>query len=180
RSGVGFDSCENEAVAGDQVRLTNYAAVIWAAGNESTADETFSAAEQTRISDYLARGGRLFVSGSEIAWDLDRDSGPTAADRAFLNNVLRADLGGNANDDAGTNFFGAAPLGIFNGNASAKFDDGTAGIYNVDFPDRLTLVGSDPALLYSGGMGNAGVQYEDSVTGSKLVYWGFPFETITS
>jgi hypothetical protein len=180
RSGVGFDSCENEAVANNLVRLTNYGAVIWAAGNESTADETFSATEQTRMADYLSRGGRLFVSGAEIAWDLDRDSGPSASDRAFLNNVLRADLGGDTNDAAGTYFFGPVVPGIFSGNSAARFDDGAAGIYNVSFPDRLTPVGSQPALVYSGGSRAAAVQYADASNGARLVYLAFPFETITS
>ena len=179
RSGVALDACENEAVANNQVRLTNYAAVIWAAGNESTADETFSSVEQTRVSDYLTRGGRLLVSGSEIAWDLDRDSGPSAADRAFLNNVLRADLNGDTNDDAGTYVF-TSPTGIFTGNPGGRFDDGSFGIYNVQFPDRLTPVGSQAAMLYSGTANAAAIQYGDANTGSRLVYMGFPFEAITS
>ena len=62
KNGVGYDSCQNEAIAGGQVRLTNYAAVIWACGEESTADETFSAQEQTRVAEYSNLGGRLFVS----------------------------------------------------------------------------------------------------------------------
>lgn len=181
KAGVPFDSCQNEAVATAQIRLTNYAAVIWAAGQESTADETFNSLEQTRIAEYLNAGGKLFVSGAEIAWDLDRDSGPSAADRTFLNNYLHADLGGDTNDDAGTYSFAAAAGSIFGGNASARFDDGSFGIYNVQFPDRLTPVGANAqaALLYSGGR-TAAIQHVDGANGSRLVYFGFPFETITT
>ncbi|HKI69955.1 MAG TPA: fibronectin type III domain-containing protein, partial [Verrucomicrobiae bacterium] len=88
--GVAFDTCQSETVASGLVALTDYPIVIWACGNESTADETFSSAEQAKVSAFLAGGGELFTSGAEIAWDLDRTSGPTAADRNFIHNELHA------------------------------------------------------------------------------------------
>jgi hypothetical protein len=182
-SGVAFDSCQNESIAANTIRLTNYAAVIWALGNESSADETFSSTEQSRVAAYLDRGGPMFVSGSEVGWDLDRSIGPTAADRAFLNAYLHADLGGDTNDDAETFSFSAAPDSIFAGNAAAQFDDGTRGIYYVEYPDVLSPRGSGAvaALNYSGGIGGpAGIQYDGTAGGGKVVLFGFPFETITS
>jgi hypothetical protein len=183
KNGVAFNSCQNEAIINNQIRLTDYQAVIWAAGNESTADETFNSAEQVRITEFLNAGGSLFISGAEIAWDLDRNSGPTAADRAFLNNQLHAGLNGDTNDDAGTYTFTAATNGVFAGNANGRFDDGAAGTYNVQYPDVLTPVGAGAvvAMRYSGaGTGPAAIQHLDTSTGSKVVYFGFPFETITS
>ena len=181
RNGVGYDSCQNEAIANNQVRLTNYAAVIWACGQESTAEETFSVTEQSRVAEYLDRRGRLFVSGSEIAWDLDRSTGPTAADRAFLNNYLHATLGNDTNDDAGTYTFSPLPAGVFSGNSNARFDDGSFGIYNVQYPDRLTPTGDAVATLaYIGSGGTAALQHVNSAAGSRLIYFGFPFEAITT
>jgi hypothetical protein len=183
RCGVAFDSCQNEAILTGQVALSNYPAVLWALGEESTVDETFSNAEQTRVTAFLNAGGRLFLSGSEIAWDLGRASGPTAADRAFLQNQLHASLGGDTNDDAGTDSFAPVPGGIFTGGPAGRFDNGTAGIYDVRFPDVLTPVGpnAQAALNYTGGLpGAAAIQHADPATGSKLVYLGFPFETITN
>lgn len=179
--GLPFDSCQNEAVASGLVPLANYSIVIWNCGNESTADETFSSAEQSRIAAFRAAGGHLFVSGSEIAWDLDRDSGPTTADRAFLNNQLHADLNGNANDDSGIYNFTPVAGSIFAGNASGTFDDGSKGLYAVGFPDVLTPTGSgaSAAINYTGG-GAAAIQYDGSAGGGRVVYLGFPFETITS
>jgi hypothetical protein len=163
-NGVPYDSCQNEAIIANVVRLTNYAAVIWGAGNESTADNTFNATEQVRVSDYLDRAGRLFVSGAEIAWELNGT--------AFLSNYLHAAL---ENDDAGTYNFSAVPGSVFSGNPVARFDDGTLGTYNVAYPDRLTpLGGAMNAVSYSGG-GAAGLQWNN-----QLVYLGFPFETITT
>jgi hypothetical protein len=73
-AGYAFDSCQNEAVAGDLVAMTEYPIVDWACGSESTADESFSTTEQVKVTEFRATGGHLFVSGSEIAWDLDRAS----------------------------------------------------------------------------------------------------------
>jgi hypothetical protein len=135
------------------------------------------------VTNFLNAGGRLFLSGSEIAWDLGRASGPTAADRAFLQNQLHASLGGETNDDAGTYSFAPVPGGIFTGDPAGRFDNGTAGIYDVRFPDVLMPVGpnAQAALNYTGGLpGAAALQHADPSTGSKLVYFGFPFETISN
>jgi hypothetical protein len=178
--GFAYDSCQNEAVSGGQINLTNYPVVIWACGNESTADESFSSAEQGVVSAFLAAGGNLFVSGSEIAWDLDRPSGPTAADRNFLHNQLHATF---ASDDSGVYTFTPTGGSIFTGNTDGLFDDGSNGIYAVGFPDVLTPTGggATAAINYPGvGGGAAGIAYEGSSGGGKMVYFGFPFETIPS
>lgn len=178
-SGVVFETANHNAVIDGTVSLTNYPAVVWLLGEESTADETFSALEQSLVAAYLNAGGNLFVSGSEIGWDMDRPSGPTAADRDFYHNQLRAAY---AADDANTYAFAPLGAGIFAGNVSGGFDNGTRGTYNVDFPDVLLPTnGSVAAISYSGGTGGtAGIQYDGSLGGGKVVNWGFPFETITN
>jgi D-alanyl-D-alanine carboxypeptidase len=180
--GVAFETAHHSAAVNAAVALTNYAALVWLLGEESTADESFSAAEQPLVTEYLARGGHLFVSGSEIGWDLDQASGPTAADRNFYRTQLRAALNGNVNDDANTYSFSAEAGTIFSGNPASGFDNGTRGTYNVDFPDVLTPTnGSMRALVYAGaGNRAAAVQYDGSLGGGKLVNFGFPFETITN
>jgi hypothetical protein len=177
--GVGFDSCQSNDVAAGRVDLKRYQTVVWLSGEESTADETFSTAEQSAVSGYLAQGGRLFASGAEIGWDLDRTSGPTAADRAFYNSALRADY---ASDDAGTYNVTAAGGSIFAGLAAFAFDNAAGATYDVDTPDVLaTIGGSTAALTYSGGTGGtAAVQYADAATKSRVVTFGFPFESIST
>jgi hypothetical protein len=178
-AGWAFDSCQNEAVANNQVTLGNYAIVIWAAGNEGVADETFTATEQTRLASYLAAGGALFASGAEIAYDLGRASGPTTADRDFLQNQLHASFSA---DSSASYTVTTAPTGIFAGRTSATFDNGNNGIYWVKAPDALAPVGSaTTALSYSGGTGGAAaIQYDGAVGNGRVVLFGFPFETITS
>jgi len=175
-AGYAFDSCQNEHIASGAVRLTDYAVVIWACGQESVSDETFSTAEQNAVTAFRAAGGSLFVSGSEIAWDLDRASGPTAADRAFFNSQLKADLASDADDDSGSYTLHAAAGGIFAGMAALTFDDGTRGVYPVQSPDVLTPQGGAvAALTYASG--TAALQYAGS--GGRVVYLGLPFETIS-
>ena len=75
------------------------------------------------------------------------------------------------------------PGSIFSGNATGGFDDGSKGIYWVGYPDALTPTGAGAAaaINYPGyGGGAAGVRYDGSAGGGKVVYFGFPFETITA
>jgi hypothetical protein len=180
---MGFDSCQVQAVTNGTISLTNYGIVVWECGNQSSADRTFNSAAQATVTAFLTAGGHLFASGSEIAWDLDRASGPSTADRNFLHNQLHASLISNTNDDSGSYGFIPAAGSIFGGNATGAFDDGSQGIYWVGYPDAVTPTGSGAAAAlnypdYSGGA--AGVRYDGSAGGGKVVYFGFPFETITS
>src|ERR1035438_5583641 len=178
-AGVAFDSCQHLAITNDLVALTNYPIVIWACGNESTADESYSSAEQTKVAAFLAGGGNLFTSGAEIAWDLDRPSGPTTADRNFIHNQLHAAY---VADSSGVWNFTAVTNSIFAGNTNGAFDDGSKGIYLVGYPDLIAPTnGAAMSVNYSNVTGGAaGILYNGTAGGGKVVYLGFPFETILS
>ncbi len=178
--GLAFDSCHHAAVTNDLVALTNYPAVIWACGNDSVADESFNTVEQAKVTAFLTNGGSLFVSGAEIAYDLDRASGPTAADRNFLHHQLHAAF---VADSSSAWNFSANVASLFAGNTNGVFDDGSQGIYLVGFPDVVapTNYGAWSAVNYSNVVsGAAGIFYNGTAGGGKVVYLGFPFETITS
>jgi hypothetical protein len=178
-AGWAFDSCQNETVMNNQVALAHYAVVIWACGNETLGDETFNSTEQSRLAAYLAGGGNVFVSGADVANDLDRPSGPTTADRDFLHNQLHAAY---ANDNSASYTAAPASGGIFAGRGNATIDNGNNGIYWVQTPDALSAYGPGAAvaLNYSGGTGGAAaIQYDGSAGGGRVVLFGFPFETIT-
>ncbi len=179
-AGVVFDGASNEAILSGAVPLASYQAVVWALGNESTADETFSSAEQALVGAYLDGGGRLFASGAEIAWDLDRFTGPTAGDRAFFNTYLGADYVG---DDAETFTVQGVNGGasIFSGLGSFSFDPALGAPYGAYYPDRVNAIGASASvcMTYSGGFGgNAAVQQDTGVF--RTVHFGFPFECIAS
>lgn len=163
------DSCANEAVEAGTVNLSSYSAVIWILGEEATTERTFSTTEQTRVQTYLDAGGKIFVSGAEIGYDLDYQN----YGRSFYNNYLKADYVGD--DSATYNAVGSA--GIFTGLGTITFDNGSS-IYDVDWPDQLAAYGGSTVnMIYSGGSGgNAGIEYSGTF---KVVNWGFPWETIT-
>lgn len=167
---VAFDSCSNEAVRDGIVPLTDYQVIDWILGEESTADETFDENEQEHIKQFLMMGGSLFVSGAELAWDLDQRGSIT--DQLFYRNFLRAHYAG---DDANT-YTVTGTGGIFVDIGAFMIDDGRRR-YDVDFPDQLAPVSPATAnLVYVGGSsGHAAIEYAGVY---KLVYFGFPFEAI--
>jgi N-acetylmuramoyl-L-alanine amidase len=165
-----FDSAANEAVASDDLNITQYSIVDWILGEESSEDHTFDAAEQAALATHLANGGALFVSGAEVGWDLaTRENGPD-----FYRTYLGADMAG---DDAGTYLVTPTAEGIFAGLGDIEFRDN----YDADFPDQLTPgSGSIATLNYLGGAGGvAAIQY-DAGGCQRVVYLGFPFETIAA
>jgi len=187
---LNFSSASNDAVFKGFVDLNDYDIVFWMLLDESTADETFNSIEQGIVADYLTNGGKLFVSGAEIGWDLV-EKGSTA-DKAFYTNYLRAKYISDAPNNESATYYTASPVsgGIFDGVGNINFDNGTHGTIDVDWPDAITIADenkvsynetsykgiTDPLKGYSGisyvGYFGAGDQV------GKVVYLAFPFETI--
>lgn len=180
-----FSSATNEAIQDALVNLGTYKAVDWILGKESTANETFNSAEQTLVQNYLQQGGNFFTSGSEIGWDLDYSG--SATDKAFYNNYLKASYVADAPGGQASTWYktvNESTGSIFNFNDTTYFDNGTNGTYNVDYPDvinpinggvatlRYSSASSDKSAVYFSGMFSGGT------SNGKLVYMGFPFETI--
>lgn len=182
--GYAFSSATNDAVINGIVNLPDFTNVDLILGEESTADETFSTAEQGLMQTYLDNGGHLFVSGAEIGWDLDHLG--SAADQSFYHDYLKCTYVYDApNDQSNTYYlFEALPSTIFTtGMSGYAFDDGTHGTYNVDYPDVIDAVnGGIVGLQYGAVVNNyAGVYYKGLFNGldtGKVVTFGFPFETI--
>lgn len=163
------DTCTNEAALTDACPIGDYPIVVWALGEESTDTLSVAPDEQVALTEYLAGGGGLFVSGAELAFDLGTSSRPE--DQTFLNDVLHA---GYVGDDAGTHTIApsagfAAELGL----ASFLTPDRMV----VDYPDQLEpLDGAEPIVDYVGGAGGvAGLRFDG---GYRVVAFGFPLESI--
>ena len=177
---VAYDACANEAIIDGLIDLKDYDMVWWILGDESTVDETFNTVEQDSVKSYLDAGGKLFVSGSEIGWDLDNKG--SASDKAFMHNYLKAAY---AEDDAGNyNVSGAAGT-VFEDLQFAYSQDGShPGTYPEDYPDVLTTKNGSVIALKYGNNKTAAVSYEGTAPGGtvpgKVMVMGFPFETITS
>ncbi|HOW97679.1 MAG TPA: glycosyl hydrolase family 18 protein, partial [Kiritimatiellia bacterium] len=172
-----FDSCDNDAVADGDIDLTDYFAAYWILGRESTADETISDAEQALVTAFLNQSNRLFVSGTELGWDLQQYG--AASDKSFCSNYLKTAY---VADDAGTNVAAARASGVFGGLANLVFDyTGTGPVYRAAYPDTLATAGSPAstaALVYGTSAGGASVAAISYSNQYRLVVMGFPFETI--
>ena len=176
-AGYAFDSASCERVADGSINLTNYGIVLWCLGQESTADETFSATEQNLVTAYLLNGGNLFVSGSELGYDLELSGSATGADKNFLNNVLQVHA---VNNNASTTKIANCNAdGIFKGFIPKDFSkDYSGGYYDTLTPDAFTGVGTVAVsgMTYADTGLGAATQYQDGT--KRVVVMGFPFEMI--
>lgn len=167
---VGFASASNEAFT--SMTLAPYAQIDWIAGNESSEDKTISTTEQAALTTFLNGGGDLFVSGSDIGYDLINQSGGAA----FANNTLRINY---VSNDADSYDVTPTTQGIFAGMQPFDFDPGMGARYDASNPDVISArTGGRAALSYVGGAGGtAAVQY--TTTTFNVVTLAFPFETIS-
>ena len=168
---VEFNSIKNSELQNNSFHLEDYDYIFWILGDESTIDETFNNAEQTLVANYLNTGGSLFVSGSEIGWDLDYKG--SSEDKSFYSNYLKATY---ISDDAGS----SSVFGV----ANSSLDGCSLNIgqtYEEDYPDEIAPQnGSSLSMKYSNGKG-AGVEFTgyfgNSSVQSSLIHLAFPLET---
>lgn len=181
------ESCTHKAITDKLLTLNKYRMVDWIVGEQGTTDSTFTPAEQNYITAYLQQGGYLFTSGSEIGYDLFLYG--SVADKSFYNNYLKARFISDAPDNSASTFYSSLvkPIAtsIFGMNDTLNFDNGTHGTYDVKYPDAIApLNGSQADLHYNTPSDTeyACVHFAGIFTGGtklgKLVYMGYPFETI--
>lgn len=185
KAGIYSDCVTNDAVTNGLFDLQNYEIVDYVLGDESTVDETFSISEQSLVKQYLQSGGKLFVSGAEIAWDLDNKGG--SSDKNFCHNFLKMKYIYDAPQNSSGTYYSAAPYGtnIFDGLQTFSFDNGTHGTINVKYPDQIDATeGALPFLQYAGtsSISYAGVFFSGLFSGGskngKVITMGVPFESI--
>jgi hypothetical protein len=167
-----FDSAVHAAITFGDVGVGNYQLVDWIGGEEQAPDVSLNATDQSLLQSFLSGGGALLISGAEIGFDMV-SAGYGAP---FYNNTLHA---GFLSDDAGA--YSVTPTGgnIFDGLGAFSFDDSTHGTYDVDWPDRFNPQGgAQSALVYNGGLGGGAALTYASGPCTRLVYMGFPIETV--
>ena len=162
-----FDGATHEAVGAST--LNRYLAVDWILGRQSKGSGPFTPGEQALVAAYLDAGGALLASGTDVAWGLGSNGGPS--DQAFLRDYLKASF---SDDDAGIHQAAPVAGGLFDGVPPFSFDDGTHGTYDAANPDVIAPEGSAAVLEYAGGK-TAAVSFAGT---HRLVYLAFPFETI--
>ncbi len=185
-NGKYFNSATNDAILDGLFNLEDYFLVDYILGEESTVDESFSSAEQSLVSNYLKNGGNLFVSGAEIAWDLDYKG--SSSDKNFIWNYLKMQYAADAPfGQSGTYYTVNIVQNDFIGSLNQfNFDNGTHGTYNVKYPDVIYPKGGAVGFIQYSALdtqnGFAGIifdgLFENGLTPGKLLALGFPFETI--
>lgn len=154
-----YDSISDERLS--RVDLSRYRLVVWATGEESTVDETFSTEQQELLRPWWEQGGAIWASGAEILWDLDHRGTP--GDRAFASEVLGASMQA---DSANTR--SAYGVGLLDG-LDLSFPDATSP-YPIEWPDELS---SDRPVIASYDTGTTA-----AILGERVALFGFPFESI--
>ena len=205
--GWGFDSVSGRGLAAAAAVQTSaaaalapYAMVDWLLGEQRTTmpppahDETTGSADRMKpefiawpkgqqkiVRDYLAGGGRLFVSGAYVATDLQVSPLADAEDRAFLKDVLRTRwLSACASR---TNFVEPSTTdGPFKGMTGVWLSRGIGedGVYGVESPGAIEgLPKSEPAVLrYSDGKAGAAIAATSGA--GRIVVLAFPFECVVN
>ena len=157
-SNFAFDGATDEAIA--DLDLAAYRAIDWVAGEDTRE------LPRDALAAYAAGGGKLLVSGAEVVWALDSQTGPE--NQQFVREVLHASL---AADDAET-YDVTALDGPFAGLAPFTFLDTADNGYDAEFADVLVPeAGATPVLAYPGDR-VAAVAWESGIV------VGFPLEVI--
>jgi hypothetical protein len=146
--------------------------VIWFTGGDGMYGESISSAEQGMLTTYLESGGRLFINGGDIGYDLGLVG--SSADNAFYAQYLKAVAGGDQN---GVTVTEGLTGSIFAGQAM-RFGQN----YMEAYPDVVNPSGGSTVCLRYPSGAAAGIQYVGAFGLSSLpgalVHLGFPAETI--
>lgn len=162
-------SCSTKAIENGSVDLNSFQIVDLLLGlerytrQEAASYKTFSSTMQTKLTNYMDRGGRLLASGAYMSSDMTTDS-----ERTFLQRTLHIAPGGTTTSET-LNGMGTS----FNIYALPN-----ARHYAAQKVDIVSPTGSAFAtLLYANGT-SAAVAYDGAA--SRSLALGFPFECITS
>ena len=169
-------SVANERVEDGTFTLTNYDIVVWFIGDESSVNVIFSADEKTKLKAFLSNGGKLLVSGAEIAFNIGRTGAP-AIDLDFMNNYLKATYVG---DGAG----GYSPATAIAGTDFAGITIPFGAVYVEDFPDDVAAVtGATNIFNYAVAGKRGGVAFKGNFgagsTPGAVIYLAWTLETAT-
>ena len=184
--GKAFDAASNEAIMNQQIDILDYQFVDWILGEEGTSTNVFSYDEQNIITEYLESGRFLFISGSEIGYDLEDQGSDT--DKSFYQYYLKSDYisdaaGGHQGVYSGYGMTNSILSGIENIN----YDNGSQGTYNVDWPDGIKPMGGALFCAAFSGVdynnaGGMGIEYTGTFGLSNLIggilYLSVGFEAI--
>jgi hypothetical protein len=147
--------------------LQAYRLLIWQVG---LAYPTLDADDRDFLSQHLDQGGKLFLTGQDIGWELN-DEAP-----AWYHTYLHANY---VTDDTNNyNLDGVTGDPITDG--LDLHIQGGDGANNQEYPDAITPFDSDATVIlsYRSSSYKGGIRATDSGSGARIVYLGFGYEAI--
>ena len=158
--GISYDVTDAQVTAAE---MAEYDYLIWFCGEEY--NNTLTSGDQLKLTDYLNNGGKLFISGVDIGYDIHNDP--------FYSNYLKAQYIGDGPYSAITTAYGISGDPI-----SGVFSGGLA--INDNWVDQIVPTGGSDQIFYytyQGSNFGCGVKYDG---GYQLVYLTFAFENVPS
>lgn len=141
-----FDCAMSDAVVDGAINLSDYKVVIWSCGNDNkNINTSLNIEEREKIKAYLDNGGKLFISGNNILYDLN------SLDPDFSERYLKSNFG---YDDSYRYTLQPFSSGVLNGVDTIYIwtDDGGSlqgsAAYQATLPDRSNI--SSSTALYGG------------------------------
>ena len=171
-----INSAADEMIDAEIISLNDYDIVLWFTGDDSSADKVFNGTNKDKVKSFLDNGGKLLITGSEIAYNLGRINTVAEYDLSFMNNYLKASYvsdGVVAIDNPVTGITGTAFEGVMLNLGES---------YVARFPDNINSAGGGTRILsYNNSTRYAGVAYKGTfgsgTNPGAIIYLGFTLET---
>jgi hypothetical protein len=166
-SGYTFGVWDRMATGPSASALSNFPAVVW---GTALANPTLDADDREALGDYLDAGGRLFITGQDIGWEL-HDIGGTAYQ--WYRNYLHADF---IADDTNDYTLDGVPGDPISEGIDLVIQDGD-GASNQEYPDDIDPADDSATVIWKYDANRNGAIRADTGT-YKVVYLSFGFEAI--
>jgi len=169
-----INSAADEMIDAGTILLADYDIVLWFNGDESGADKIFNGTNKAKVKAFLDNGGKLLITGAEIAYNLNR-AAATEYDIPFLNNYLKATY---VSDGSTTDTSLSGVIGT-------PFEGVTLNIgvnYPLPWPDNISPFGGATTILNYNTAGRfGGIAYKGTfgsgTSPGALIFLGFALET---
>jgi hypothetical protein len=154
-------------VGPDASALSNFPAVVWSAGLQYP---TLDADDRAALSGFMDAGGRLFITGQDIGWELHGQGGAT---RQWYNDYLHALY---VADDTNDYTLDGVPGDPVSDGIDLVIQGGD-GANNQAYPDDIDPADASASVIWSYDANRNGAVRAD--TGIyKVIYLSFGFEAI--
>lgn len=172
KNNIFHDQWDVSKTESPEIALQQYETLIWFTGDDR--DSTLTKQEQATIAAFLDGGGKVLLTGQNIAYDLDGNG--STSDSTFCADYLHLNF---VADNANTNYTLGVSGDPITNNLIVHLTGNYGGAGNQTSPDVISPISPAEAIIkYVNGMTCAALRYENPTNNSRLVYLAFGFEGI--